>query len=118
MYIFTKKEEERMDSELLKGVIDVFILSNLKKEDSYGYKIAKDIKEKSKNAYSISEGTLYLCLKRLEKKLLVESYWYKDDNIKIKRKYYKITDAGIKFLYEKINDLEAIINIIKDLKEE
>ncbi len=38
-----------MNKEILKGVIDMLILSSIHKEDSYGYEIAKTIKESSES---------------------------------------------------------------------
>lgn len=57
-----------MDKEIMKGSIDILILSIIEKHDTYGYEIAKSIKEKSEGLYSMGEGTLYPALKRLEKK--------------------------------------------------
>ena len=50
-----------MDAQLRRGILDVCVLSAIKNEDSYGYKIIKDIKP----YVEISESTLYPILKRL-----------------------------------------------------
>lgn len=55
-----------MNKEMLKGTIDILILSVLKEQDSYGYEISKIIKTKSGNSFEILEATMYLSLKRLE----------------------------------------------------
>ena len=51
-----------MDVQLKRGLLEVCVLTAIKKEDSYGYKIIKDISP----YVSISESTLYHILKRLE----------------------------------------------------
>ena len=51
-----------MDAQLKRGVLDVCVLAALKNEDSYGYKIIKDVRP----VLSLSESTLYTILKRLE----------------------------------------------------
>ena len=51
-----------MDIQLKKGLLDVCVLSVLRKEESYGYKIISDIAP----YIEISESTLYPILKRLE----------------------------------------------------
>ena len=51
-----------MDMQLKKGLLDVLVLSTLLKEDSYGYRIIRDLAPVSE----ISESTLYPILKRLE----------------------------------------------------
>ena len=51
-----------MVAQLKRGLLDVCVLSAIKNEDSYGYKIIKDL-----NPYvPLSESTLYTILKRLE----------------------------------------------------
>lgn len=105
-----------MDKEIMKGSIDILILSLIEKQDTYGYEIAKCIKEKSEGIYAMGEGTLYPALKRLEEKELIESYW-KENELTGKRKYYKITDKGKKTLNERIsqwNKVTSLINIFKE----
>ena len=87
-----------MDIQLKRGILDVCVLAAIKNEDSYGYKIIKDLKP----YIELSESTLYTILKRLEgaKMLTVRSAEHGGRL----RKYYHITDAGKKR--------------IKDFKEE
>ena len=49
-----------MDAQLKRGLLDVCVLAAIKDEDSYGYKIIKDISP----CIKISESTLYTILKR------------------------------------------------------
>ena len=51
-----------MDIQLKRGLLDVCVLAAIKNDDSYGYKIIKDIKP----YMTISESTLYPILRRLE----------------------------------------------------
>ena len=51
-----------MDIQLKRGLLDVCVLAAIKDEDSYGYKIIKDMKP----YIELSESTLYTILKRLE----------------------------------------------------
>ena len=51
-----------MDAQLRKGIIEVCVLAAIREEDSYGYKIIKDVSQ----FIPISESTLYPMLKRLE----------------------------------------------------
>ena len=84
--------------------------------NTYGYEIAKCIKEKSEGLYAMGEGTLYPALKRLEGKELIESYW-KVNELTDKRKYYKITDNGKKILDERISQWNKVTNLINIFKE-
>lgn len=70
------------------------ILAILKKEDSYGYQMIKEVKILSANDLEWSEGMLYPVLHRLEEKELIESYWQTQTG-KRKRKYYRITQNGL-----------------------
>ncbi|MBU5483605.1 PadR family transcriptional regulator [Clostridium sp. MSJ-11] len=105
-----------MDKEILKGSIDILILLLVQKQDTYGYEIAKNIKEKSNGLYIMGEGTLYPALKRLEEKELIQSYWqnYTPSN---KRKYYKITPKGKETLMTKLLEWDKITSLIKIFKE-
>lgn len=83
------------DKEVLKGYIDSIVLSVLYGEDMYGYLIAKKIKEKSKNEFEIKEATLYVSLKRLEKKEYLRGYWNDTEGTSGgRRRYYSITEEG------------------------
>lgn len=78
-----------MDIQLKRGLLEVCVLAAIKNEDSYGYKIIKDIKP----YIEISESTLYPILKRLEsaQMLTVKSV---EHNGRL-RKYYHITKNGL-----------------------
>lgn len=82
-----------INSDTIRGFIDLIILSSLKTKDRYGYEISKEISERSNKNYEINEATLYACLNRLEKKGAITSY---DGDISHgrKRKYYKISRLG------------------------
>ncbi|WP_366923106.1 helix-turn-helix transcriptional regulator [Metallumcola ferriviriculae] len=101
-----------MDKEIMKGSIDILILSLIKTGDMYGYEIAKAIKEKSDGLYEMGEGTLYPALKRLETKKLLEAYWGNSE-MGARRKYYRITKNGIKELSKKLEDWNKASNLVK-----
>ena len=81
------------DFTFLKGNIETIILCALYKEPTYGYEIAKEIKERTSNKYEIKQPTLYSYLKRLEEDGLIESYWGENSNGG-RRRYYALTDTG------------------------
>ena len=51
---------------MLKGTIDILILSVLSQGDNYGYEISRIIKARTEGMFEILEATMYLALKRLE----------------------------------------------------
>lgn len=86
--------------DLLRGHTDTIILAILEKGDSYGYAINHQIAQITDNQFNLTEATLYLAFKRLEKEELVVSYWREGLN-QTKRKYYSITNRGKEFLKQK-----------------
>ena len=77
-----------MDIQLKRGLLEVCVLAAIQNEESYGYRIIKDVAP----FVEISESTLYPILRRLEsgELLTVRSA---EHNGRL-RKYYRITDAG------------------------
>ena len=78
-----------MDVQLKRGLLDVCVLVSIKNEDSYGYKIIKDLKP----CIELTESTLYTILKRLEMAGMLTVYSREHDGRL--RKYYHITQAGL-----------------------
>lgn len=78
-----------MDTQLKRGLLDICVLAAIKNEDSYGYRIIKDMQP----YVSMSESTLYPILRRLETagNLTVRSL---EHNGRL-RKYYHITPSGL-----------------------
>ena len=52
----------------------------------------------SDDVFQMNEGTLYPILHSLEKNGMLESYWSEASETVRRRKYYKITDKGLKEL--------------------
>ena len=94
-----------MDIQLKRGLLDVCVLSAIKNEPSYGYKIIKDIKP----YIEMTESTLYTILKRLELANMLEVTTIEHDGRL--RKYYSITDLGIERINEFKKDWKEIISI-------
>lgn len=101
-----------MDAQLKRGILDVCVLAAIKNEDSYGYKIIKDIKP----YIDLSESTLYTILKRLENaKMLTVCTAEHDGRL---RKYYHITDSGSARIDEFKNEWKEILSIYKFVTKE
>ncbi len=101
-----------MDNQLKRGLLDVCVLAAIKNEDSYGYKIIKDVKP----YVELSESTLYTILKRLEaaEMLTVRSAEHGGRL----RKYYRITEAGKARIEEFKRDWKEIMSIYKFVTKE
>ena len=101
-----------MDNQLKRGLLDVCVLAAIKNEESYGYKIIKDMKP----YVEMSESTLYTILKRLElsKMLTVRT----SEHGGRLRKYYSITDEGIGRIEEFKNEWREIMLIYQFVTKE
>ena len=101
-----------MDAQLRRGVLDVLVLTAIKNEDSYGYKIIKDLKP----IIELSESTLYTILKRLEegKMLVVRSVEFEGRL----RKYQHITPTGLQRIIDFKNEWKELMNVYSFIAEE
>lgn len=100
-----------VEKEMLKGYIDIIIMSMLYNEDLYGYELGKRVKQQTQNSFELKEGTLYLAFKRLEQNKLISSYWG-DESIGGRRKYYKLLAAGVEHLKNKKREWEHLKTVI------
>lgn len=106
------------DKESLKGYIDIIVLSVLQNEDMYGYEIAKKVKEKSKDGFIIKEATLYVSLKRLEKKEYLQGYWNDSEGTSGgRRRYYSITEPGRSFFGERVDEWKILSELLSNFME-
>lgn len=101
-----------MDMQLKRGLLDVCVLAAIKSEESYGYKIIKDMKP----YLELSESTLYTVLKRLEaaEMMSVRTAEYGGRL----RKYYRITDKGRKRIEEFKDEWNEILSIYRFVTKE
>ena len=96
-----------MDIQLKRGLLDVCVLAAIKDEESYGYKIIKDMKP----YIELSESTLYTILKRLETANMLTVRTAEHGGRL--RKYYRITDIGLKRIEEFREDWQEMLAIYK-----
>lgn len=94
-----------MDIQLKRGLLDVCVLAAIKNEDSYGYKIIKDMQP----YVTISESTLYPILRRLEATGML-SVRSAEHNGRL-RKYYHITPAGLQRIEDFKSEWREMISI-------
>lgn len=78
-----------MNAQFKKGALELCVLSQLVREDRYGYQLTDAISQEM----SIAPGTLYLVLKRLKEEESVETYLVESEEGPA-RKYYHLTEAG------------------------
>ncbi|MDF9825122.1 PadR family transcriptional regulator PadR [Breznakia sp. PF5-3] len=91
------------------SLLDACVLSILRKEDAYGYKLTQEVKE----VMDVSESTLYPVLRRLTKEGYLQTYDQQHEGRN--RRYYSLTEQGKeqyylyleawKDFYERINTI-------------
>jgi len=113
--MYLNMEVTQLDKEMMKGSIDLLLLSIINQRDLYGYELIQIIKRLSDNTYEMSEGTLYAALKRLERKGFVQSYWKETESGR--RKYYHMTDSGKKELQLKRENWKWMDSLIQRSSE-
>lgn len=101
-----------MDIQLKRGLLDVCVLAAIKDGESYGYKIIKDMKP----YMELSESTLYTILKRLETANMLTVRTAEHGGRL--RKYYQITQSGMKRIEEFKDDWKEILSIYRYVTKE
>lgn len=101
-----------MDIQLKRGLLDVCVLAAIKNEDSYGYKIIKDMKP----YLELSESTLYTILKRLEAADMLTVRTAEHGGRL--RKYYRITENGLRRIEEFKEEWKEMLAIYQFVTKE
>ena len=81
-----------MDSESLKGHLDLLLLAALRREPGHGYAVLSRIKQMSGGEFDVPEGTVYPALHRLQRRGLLNSSWEVVGGRR--RRVYRITSRG------------------------
>ena len=100
-----------IDPQLKRGLLDACVLALLRRGDSYGYQIIKDLS----NYIEISESTLYPILRRLESSGALTVYSVEHSGRL--RKFYRITEQGIRQSEEFLSDWAQMQRIYDFIKE-
>ena len=95
-----------MDAQLRKGLLEFCVLAALEKEDSYGYRIIKDVS----GCVEISESTLYPILRRMEEAGYVRAYTL-EFNSRL-RKYFHLSETGHAYLNMFRGERKKLIKIL------
>jgi PadR family transcriptional regulator PadR len=101
-----------MDIQLKRGLLDVCVLAAIKDEESYGYKIIKDMKP----YISLSESTLYTILKRLETANMLTVRTAEHGGRL--RKYYRITGGGLQRIADFKGEWNEMLSIYRFVTKE
>lgn len=112
MYVCRVMKE--IGKDLIASSLAPMVLMILKRQESYGYDLIQQLKEKSGGNLEVAEGTLYPILKKMETKAWIEAEWKKAENGR-ERKYYKITNKGMAELDAQIGQWDFIYHLMQQL---
>ena len=111
MYVWFMVE---LNKEFMASSLTPLILLILRRQESYGYQIIQELKEKTGGELKIAEGTLYPVLKKMESKDWIEGAWKKADSGR-ERRYYILTNKGEQELEAQCSQLNFINDLINKL---
>ncbi len=104
-------------------IIELSLLTLLKKGDGYGYKLADDMIMYNLIDKSVNISVIYRALRNLENDGFIDSYWEDSDDGPNKRIYH-INENGIKeinhmleLLKERRKHIDTIINLNSNLED-
>src|SRR5215471_1303808 len=103
----------KFQRDLVRGSLDLMVLSVLAGGKKYGYLIQKEVREASGSRVDLQAGTLYPLLHKLEDERLVKSSW--DDSTGRQRKWYELTAAGRKRLSAQAQEWADYAECIRQL---
>ena len=105
----------KISKELAKGSTALLVLGVLRHNDLYGYQIIKTVEVMSNETFQMNEGTLYPILHALEQEKFLESYWSDGEDTGRRRKYYRITQAGINEFERQSKEFNAFEQAVKNV---
>lgn len=108
-----KATETAFERDLLRGSIDLMVLSVLAEAPLYGYLIQKRLREASGNLVRIQAGTLYPLMYRLEAAGAVTSR--RETVGGRERKWYTLTDSGRRMLRHQAGQWQQYVECIRKL---
>lgn len=88
------------DPDLVRGTLSTMLLEVISRRPMYGYEICKTVNARTDGYFNLREGSLYPALHKLEQEGLLKAFWEQANGGR-RRKYYEITDAGVKTLADK-----------------
>jgi PadR family transcriptional regulator, regulatory protein PadR len=90
-----------MPGEMLKGHLDLLLLSVVAQGPAHGYAVIERLGERSGGAFALGEGTVYPALHRLERLKFISSAWSPAKPGVRRRRVYELTVKGRRALTER-----------------
>lgn len=102
---------QMLTPEIKKGSAEFLMLSLLEHEARHGYELSKLIETRSRGAITFHVASLYPLLYRMEDKGWIVGRWVERAGQR-RRRYYAITDEGVKVLAEQRRGWREFVNAV------
>jgi transcriptional regulator len=99
-------------SDLLQGTLDLLVLKTLALEPMHGWGISQRIRQMSQDVLTVTQGSLYPALHRLEVQRLVASEMGTSENNR-RARYYRLTAAGRRRLEAETENWERLSQAVR-----
>jgi transcriptional regulator len=93
----TERERMSKPSDLVQGTLDLLLLKILALEPMHAWAIGQRLKQVSGDILSVSDGSLYPALHKLEQEGWITSEWKQSENNR-RAKFYALTRPGRRHL--------------------
>jgi len=103
----------KIETKLMRGAGPVAVLKLLERGEKYGYELVQALSRESDGVLAMGQSTLYPMLYNLEAKKLVASRL--DRSGPRPRKYYRLTDKGLKRLARDTSQWRALMEAMTAL---
>lgn len=103
-------------SQIKRGTLEFCILLMIKRKPTYGYEIISTLEKYP--ILTVKENTIYPLLRRLQKEALIMSSWQEGVEGLPPRKYYSITDKGLKYIAAMSDEWTNLLTAINEIKGE
>ena len=101
--------DDRLD--LPQGTLDLLILKALSLEPQHGWAISERLRQVSRAALQVPQGSLYPALHRLERRGWIRAEWGPSDNNR-QAKYYELTASGRKQLAKETREWARLSSVV------
>jgi len=99
---------EAILSQLRKGVLEMCVLKQLSRGDSYAYEIGQTLMSE----VGMAEGTIYPLMRRMAEEGMVSTYMIQSD-AGPSRKYFRLTQLGHDTLARQLDEWAAFENSVR-----
>ncbi len=98
-------------ADLVQGTLDLLVLKMLALEPMNGWDISQRLKQLSSDVLSVSDGSLYPALHKLEQQGWITSEWRPSENNR-RAKFYALTRAGRRQLQVEADSWDRLASAI------